>query len=768
MTSPSTPATHANSNETLLLQDLRNFEKLRRSQLGQLFLPKQEQAFFVKTLSQLLVAEDVQQAKAHLNALEKFFSNNIHISLEDSKTTTSTPQTGARYKVVNITVGERVRYIFQHNKPDLPVDMIEHSSVIDCLWQKLTSLRTPVLKGNKKHTSITASHSLNNTNKKNEDEASAIAPVRIRASESMTLFRLLLNSPKNTINSYSQFEKEFEDVMLTPGDEQAVASMFESSLPQDSSQQDSVPAIESSVSNFLHLLDYNYSSDELITKVSDHVQAFLAAQKARYPKPEYLQKESVLPCTTDNPQLSSTWGKPVSSAVDKQDNQTEISANLFKGLHNFGNTCAFNASLQATSRALLPILEDKTKGLERQKTSIFNMLFQLPFKVFGSTGGEPIEIRLSEEQAGTMASAITVNNNYKFKLPTDLGVGVLDITNKCEALNALISSLIKVCNRVNTGNCSQQDLIEFYDAYGKHAVNAKRSTSRQLLNIKRANNKPFYNLSRIQQVCADEIITDFMTITGLSTASDCTLCQYGLLRAYNAEQCVHTTIIENPPIGVISLPVAGNSFDISNYLKQYTAEEDASDWEFDHEEHSLSKPTKKTRQTELKAQDNLAPKYLVLSLKLFDNKAKKKTVTPSVFKVFNGELCPSNDVGVLSLCELSENNFRVKVPISDMEKTKVVTYQVIAVICHIGSNAISGHYITVRLSDDAKQITICDDMDVLSLMDYKKDPSVKQKYKVEEQDPFSAVCIKCGFSGYVYFLKRLNEPDDMPVNAENA
>ena len=768
MTSPSTPATHANSNETLLLQDLRNFEKLRRSQLGQLFLPKQEQAFFVKTLSQLLVAEDVQQAKAHLNALEKFFSNNIHISLEDSKTTTSTPQTGARYKVVNITVGERVRYIFQHNKPDLPVDMIEHSSVIDCLWQKLTSLRASVLKENKKHTSITASHSLNNTNKKNEDEASAIAPVRIRASESMTLFRLLINSHKNAINSYSQFAEKFEGLMLTLGDEQAVANEFESSLPQDSSQQDSVSVIESSVSNLLQLLDHNYSGEELLAKVGDHVRGFLATHKARYDKPEYLQKESVLPCTPNSLQLSSTWGKPVSSAVDKQDNQTEISASLFKGLHNFGNTCAFNASLQATSQALLPIIEDETKGLERQKTSIFNMLSQLPVKVLDSKNGKKIETHLSEKHAEIMANWVTVHNNYQFNLPTDIGDGVIDITKNCKTLNAFISSLIKVCNRVNTGNCSQQDLTEFYDAYALHAVYAKRSTSQQLLCITRLNNKTTYNLSCIEQVCAHEIITDLMTITGLSTASDCTLCQYELLRAYDAKQCVHTTTHENPPTGIISLPVTGSRFNISDYLRDYTAEEDASEWEFKHEDHKLTKPTKKTKQIELKAQENLAPKYLVLSLKLFDNKAKKKTVIPSVFKVFKGEQCSSNDVGVLSLCELSQNNFRVKVPISDMEKTKVVTYQVIAVICHIGSNAISGHYITVRLSDDAKQITICDDMDVLSLMDYKKDPSVKQKYKVEEQDPFSAVCIKCGFSGYVYFLKLLNEPDDMPVNAEDA
>ena len=739
MTFPCEPATQANSNNNLLLNDIKQFEKYRKGEQAKLYFPEDDRTFFVQGMSRLLVAADVNEAEEQLRTLGTFFSQNINVSLVDPAAS-KTSERIVNYKVVRITIGNNTHVTYHHLKPDYITEDAR------CIGLFLKRIR--MLIGTYQNTDTARTSSIDGSH---ENDAKAMGS--IKASENMVLFRLLINHPKNMVCNYTQFEKLFAGFTLKLGSEQEIVQLLET-LCGASETETETEKLERLRRELLNLSAAGSSlKAENPSKISAEAQQVSAVKNDKSntlapPEQKILSIDKIRP-----------KGRPRAKTIEMIMALSQPS----NGLKNLGNTCAFNASFQAISHSLLAILVDKSNALQLEHSRICNMLCNLKVKV-NDLHCNPVI--LNKVQASILTSQIAANSdrNYQLEVKTTENNSVVDVKNQCETLNNFMSSFIEVCELAGKGICDSNRLKSFFKAYTEHAVSAQRQVSKNLLGV---SSNDVWQEGSYRQVCAHEVITDLMDITALSSFHDCTLAQYETLRAYDKDECTHERVNEFPSAGIISIPVTGKNYDINQCLLQFQEEEDFHDWDFDYQQHNVARPTNKTKQMEWITQSNTIPKQLVLSLKLFDDQMNKIKVP----KAYCGQNS-SSDIGVLSLCQLYRNNFEIKVPIISKANTQpeniLARYQVVAVVCHIGSILKSGHYITIKISDDAKQINICDDSKVMSLVEYKIKLTANRRYAVILNDDFSDICSKCGFSGYVYFLKRVSKSGDFLMQAKEA
>ena len=799
------PSHFNKSNEQRLIDDLNKFESLRSNeQVKQFFsFNNENMCFFISVFTQLIIAEDVSQAQIHLNSLTQFFSEqniDFAVTLEDGSA--SSKIAAKKYKVVKIIAGGILGEChFTHLKFDEQTDISQHHSVFFRLMQFLFSMSifsyfNLFNEANPEHI-----NSVNQAEKRQETES--LEP--ISATQSTVLFRLLFNGKR--IASYSEFKTLCEGLVIQPSKEQLFVDKLESfhyllhrHLPSESTEpKDINPVLRSLCNSELY---HNLPSVAELQQLEDNHQQDLVAQLTQeiadklelevQQKQQLLEGQEILALLyglTSNSDSNSdiemfdgssdssfeTDSRSCGSSDESESSHyfTELlagSPSKTSGLQNFYHTCAFNASLQLLSDIFIANDLDQSAIGELYKNSLYNLLCGLKVTVNRTPSASPL-IKLKITLTSTLAKALAtkVANKQGYELNVDRGGdcrGTVNVKAECEALNRFVRSLKLVCKQARDKTCRFDDLKTFFERYKKLAIISSNALSKKLLNWSE-DNEDYWLPEAIKQVCVNEVMTDLMSITGLSTSSLCSLLQQVTLSAYSTNGCVHTEMHYELPTGIINLATKADSYDISDYLLEHIKEKEASDWELPAELNSSKVSiTKKLKQIKFCTQNGSleTPKFLILSLKLFNsNKQKLTSKIKSSFMIgdhsINISLDADVDTGEQSLLKLIEKKFIVNVPISQSSKAQseavnMVEYRAIAIICHIGPKINSGHYITIKISDDGKHITICDDSKVMSLADYKKELAKNKKNDVKVDDILATVCLKCKFSGYLYFLKK--------------
>ena len=794
------PSHFNKSNEQRLIDDLNKFESLRSNeQVKQFFsFNNENMCFFTSAFTQLIIAEDVSQAQIHLNTLTQFFSEqNIDaaVTLEDGSA--SAQVAAKKYKVVKIITGGILGEChFTHLKLDEQTDISQHHTVFFRLMQFLFSMSIFSYFNLFNETNPEHLNSVNQTEARKQTKS--LEP--ISATQSTVLFRLLFNGKR--IASYSEFKTLCRGLVIQPSKEQLFVDKLESfhyllnrHLPSESTKPKELNPVLRSLCNSklynnlpsvaeLQQLEDNHQKD-LVARLVQEIAYKLELEVQQ--KQQLLEAENILALLEeftlnsktemfDGASDSSFETDPLSCGSSDESESSHYLIELLagspsktSGLQNFYHTCAFNASLQSLSDIFIANDLDQSAIGELYKNSLYNLLCGLKVTVNRVPSTSPWikhNIILTKTMAEALATKVANKQGYELNVHKDDWRGTVNVKAECEALNRFLRSLKLVCKQARDKTCRFDDLKTFFERYKQLAIISNNALSKKLLNWSE-DNDDYWLPEAINQVCANEVMTDLMSITGLSTSSLCSLRQQVRLSAYGTNGCVHTEMYYELPTGIINLATKAASYDVSDYLLEHIKAKVVSDWELPA---ALNLPevaiTKKLKQIKFCTQNGSleTPKFLILSLKLF-NSNKQKLTSKSQSSLMIGDhninirLDVGVDVGEQSLLKLIEKKFIVNVPISlsskaQSEVVNMVEYRAIAIICHIGSKINSGHYITIKISDDGKHISICDDSKVMSLDDYKKELAKNKKNDVKVDDILATVCLKCKFSGYLYFLKK--------------
>ena len=262
--------------------------------------------------------------------------------------------------------------------------------------------------------------------------------------------------------------------------------------------------------------------------------------------------------------------------------------------------------------------------------------------------------------------------------------------------------------------------------------------------------------SNIVQVCANELTVDLFDLLGIVYDANSSLTVQRKSKAMLDDKEITVNFDICQPTGLIQAPTPKTQSSLTDCLNLLCEEEHLKDykWSTTEIDDEIQSKVRTLSQLSLSKIDVNYPEKLTVSIKLFHNHLAKA-------KVSEQTSLGTKDIGILTLCKLIDDNFKVTVPITDKVTNKVnsVPYKVTSVICHEGSSLHNGHYRTLRIHNNGN-ITLCDDLNIFSL--YLSESNAKEMTK-ETVSALKEKCVVYQLSGYVFFLQYDGETQPSPT-----
>ena len=698
-------------------------------------------------LFQLIVTEDTQTAQKKINSLTLFFENEITFDFLDTDNTKESLDLSKKYQhlaVYSETVnsdGQQVNQWagFRHYKRVVSAETSTSSAVVFKLFKflslnKYLTKSAPPLKPKTLPT-----------------QESTITP----ATDNAKLFSLLINSRSEYICNYDDFLEQFGNVMVQTGTEMTVKSKFIffrqlQSLEhhhgvrftmekQTQFLNEPIQLINEWCTALYTVLFSKTESDESNAKLEEVAAEVLAAINDSYTNDESYEQTLAV----QSSQLASTKAQH-SQTKRPQIIKKTLNDTLDTGLSNRGNSCSFNSCFQAVAAAIFPKLSINYFSPSLPKETVYNLLLMACVPVVNSESdtSQTRNLIITHNLALQIADKYVQEPTKRVFLVNDQTV---DIGEQLDSVQEFLTALCTLCCAINNNLETESYLNAVFKAYSKHAITNNRLTSKDLLKLKDDSD---YRTASFSQECASEIIQDLMDITGLSINPSFSLVSLVKHRSYKFNKCVYHSDVQEKPTGIISVSYLGKGHSLSDYLRDYSTVETIN--RPPSKDHSLlyrkMNPNIQTQQTLLFSPNGTYPHNLQVSVKLFDLSIRRKLRTQTPVAVTSTHKAVS-DIGVLTLCQLVDDNFNVLVPVYnlDSDQTVNIPYKVRAVICHIGTFMGAGHYVTLKIINNG-HIQICDDSLVTTWTADSIKSSTWNKQKLKN------LIIKHSYSGYVFLL----------------
>ena len=432
------------------------------------------------------------------------------------------------------------------------------------------------------------------------------------------------------------------------------------------------------------------------------------------------------------------------------------------GFTNFNVTCAFNSLLQAMKFSFFPTAADQITTKKLPESIIYTLLAharaELQSPPHKSISAEQTKgLNASDEELAQLSKKVATSENQIDELKSLEKTHAFFLLSNHECFCHFINAFFKLCNfdeNSKLDNNPKQLLNDFYTCYFNLAKALKRKNSMTLLNAKRSAEQLIP--SNIIQVCANELTVDLFDLLGVVHDENSSLIAQRKTKAMLDDKEIKANFDISQPTGLIQAPTPKTQSSLTDCLNLLCEEEHLKDykWSTTEIDDEIQSKACTLSQLSLSKIGVNYPEKLTVSIKLFHDHLSKA-------KVSEQTSLGTKDIGILTLCKLIDDNFKVLVPITNKVTKKVgsVPYKVTSVVCHEGSSMHNGHYTTLRVHNNGN-ITLCDDRKIFSL--YRSKSNAKEMAK-EEVSALKQKCVGYQLSGYVFFLQYDGEIQPNPT-----